>query len=758
MRDLLDTVSGDGGDARMPAEDLDALLTEMSRIADKCGDYAQQRMDNANTRHNIWSGRSPDGRLHRERLRREPRPFEGASDQRVWLVDELCNEHVILGMAALFRADVRCAPVGGAADSTRAGKLTVLLQWLINRMGLDWWAQHMILLNYLHQDSPAVAMMRLGWETKTTVEMKSLSVEELTGLWMQEFAQRAAAAGVQPDEQQMKDAAQSFSTLLMGSDGADGSDGSAKEELAQMIVRYFPRVKPARARRVVTQLRKEGKAEFPVKSEAFGGPTCVAREFGVDFFVPDNTRKFNRCRAWFEPEWLSASELHARVAQDGWDPEFVKEVLKHEAKSAFPEYWPDTDGILGKLAANAPDIHKGEYQIVWCNFQAVNADGVPGRYYAAVHRQARMDAFGRRILRAHATTWDAVLHRREYIDQYALNSRGVPEIAGPDQSIMKLMRDLTTDNAHVGAVPTVFASGFRSKERILLRQLGTVHSDRVGSTLSFLQPPAFPASGFRVLDEIKAGAGTRWGRPGKDADPTAVQLYREVFVGMFLGGIRDELQILLDLALANMSDDDLAAVMDDRGRPIARSMKEIEGQYEAQVSFDPNDLDWKRLTEMAGSVLPGLIQMDSDKVIDASAFVRYLVRAMAPKMAREGLRPANEGTEQEIRSEQHNLLLLRAGLIPEMDTEGRWNFPVRVKMYEDMEAQSQPAPAPWDPQQQIPEVWADMGPDKYGNMLRWRAALAKQAEQFGANAQIGRSMVKDAQGVQAVGGDAGGEG
>jgi hypothetical protein len=441
------------------------------------------------------------------------------------------------------------------------------------------------------------------------------------------------------------------------------------------------------------------------------------------------------------------------VAQDGWGPDFVEEVLNHEGVSAFPEYWPDNDGILGRLSANAPDVHKGEYNVVWCWFQSTNEDGIPARYYSVIHHQGKVDAFGRRLFRARGSSWPAVLHQREYIDQYALNSRGIPEISGPDQCIIKLMRDLTTDNAHVGAVPPLFASGFRSKARIIFRQLDAIHSDRIGSSLQFIQPPQFPASSFRVLDEIKSEVEKRWGRAGKESDPVSVQLYREVFVGSFLAGIRDELQILLDLALENMGDDDLAAIMDESGRPIARSMKEIEGQYEAQVSFDPNDLDWKRLTEMAGNVLPSLMGLDRDKVIDASAFVRHLVRAMAPTMAREGLRPENAGTDSEIRSEQHNLMLLRAGLIPEMDSEGRWNYEVRAKMYEDMEAQSKPAPSPWAPQQQIPEVWADMGPDKYGNLLHWRAALSEQAKQFGENAQIGRSMVKDTQGVQAVGGE-----
>jgi hypothetical protein len=748
-RDILDEVAGDGGDlTAMPAEDLALLVAEIGSASTKCATYARERLEAEYTRFALWDGQAPDGRLHREYLGREPYPFEGASDQRVGLVDEIISEHVVLGLSALMRANVRCVPVGGQADAARASKMTVLLKWLLGRMGMEWWAQHAILLNWLHQDSPAVAMMRLGWETQSVTEMKRLSVDELGAIWETEFGQRAQMMGVQVDDQQMAVAREAFQTLLQ----APAEDGTTDDtELADMVQRYFPRISARRARKVVRELRQKGTAEFPVQSEKFGRPTCVARRFGEGFLIPDNCRQFDKARVWFEPEWISAAELRARIENDGWKPAFVEAVLKHEGVAQIPEIAPAADGVLTSIGEGR---HTGEYQVVWCWYLATNDDGVMGRYYSVVHKDAGVDAFGRRLYRARGTKWPAVLHRREYLDAYCLNSRGVPEIVGADQAMLKLMRDSTADNAQVGAVPPVFASGFRSKERQRLRQNGWVSGDRVGSTLSYLQPPAFPAACFRVLDEIQAAANRRWGRPSKDADPTMLQLYRTVFVQGFLGAVREELQVLLDLALTNMSDADLAAIMNAQGNPVARSMKEIEGEYEAQLSWDPADLDWERLSAMAQSVLPALVQLDQTKSMDVTPVVKYLVRSMMPQLADEAIRPENAGLDAERRDEEHNLLLLRAGLIPAMDTEGRWNYAARSQLYEEMEAQSQPTVAPWNPQLQIPEVWADMGADKYGNLLRWRAALEEQAKQFGENAQIGRTMVKDTTGVPSVGGDA----
>jgi hypothetical protein len=119
------------------------------------------------------------------------------------------------------------------------------------------------------------------------------------------------------------------------------------------------------------------------------------------------------------------------------------------------------------------------------------------------------------------------------------------------------------------------------------------------------------------------------------------------------------------------------------------------------------------------------------------------------------IRSKNKGLDEEMRDEQHNLMLIRNGMVPSMDERGKWNYQARADMYKEMEQKSQivPAPASWGVQVQVPQVWADMGLDKYRVLLAWREALDKQAQQHGENAEIGRSMVKGADGVQAEPGE-----
>lgn len=70
--------------------------------------------------------------------------------------------------------------------------------------------------------------------------------------------------------------------------------------------------------------------------------------------------------------------------------------------------------------------------------------------------------------------------------------------------------------------------------------------------------------------------------------------------------------------------------------------------------------------------------------------------------------------------------------MPQMDTDGRWNYEARLQFYQQM-------------QQENPDAIAEMSPKSQEMLQQWIAALQQQQTQYGENAQIGRT------GVQGVG-------
>lgn len=102
--------------------DLDDRLAEASVV------WSRQK-EAQRVRDCEWAGQSVDGRKHADAIGEEARPFEGASDVRVPLVDGVINELVALAKTGFFRSMVQARPVE-PSDAARAQNVTTLLRWL----------------------------------------------------------------------------------------------------------------------------------------------------------------------------------------------------------------------------------------------------------------------------------------------------------------------------------------------------------------------------------------------------------------------------------------------------------------------------------------------------------------------------------------------------------------------------------------------------------------------------------------------------
>lgn len=744
----LETIDGAGGDGDVGAGELKEYNQAISDIVNCAKFYNEWRSDGFATRNNLWPGQDYRGIKKGGSSGKEAKPYEGSADSRIPNVDTTIRERVDLLMTALMRAQIECEPVGGAADPEKAQKATVLLNWAIGRFGSEWLEQHEILWNYMMQDTPAVAMMRFGWQSEPVIEMEKLTREELAERIAAEYGQGEAEADENaPNNQQEAQQAVMMLETALATPG--GENPEVDEWLVATILSAVEGIKPVRAKKIAKQLRQGKDAEYPKVTSEIGRPTLAARRFGEDFFIPDYCRRFNDSM-WFETEWIAGSELRARAERGEWDEKFVEDVIAKGSTPIFP-IWSYTYGTREQTTRDS-DLHKGEYQVAWVWHISTNEDGIRGRYYCIMHPGSERTAFGRRLYRESASRWPAVLHRHESVDNYVLNSRSVADVSGATQWLVKYMTDNAWNNGDISSLSTLVSQGFSNMGDIAMRKLGHIPLPRQAD-LKFLTPPQFPASALQIIDRLTVMDDRRWGRRGKDVDPTIVQIMEERLTGMALSRVEDELQILLDFLFNNMSDADLAMVLEE-GKPIARGMEEIEGRYDVRVRFNPMTLNWESQAKLMKVVLPAIQALDTGKVFDNDVAVIDIARTNFPNLPHV-IRSKNKGLDEEMRDEQHNLMLIRNGMVPSMDESGKWNYQARADMYKEMEQKSQivPAPASWGVQVQVPQVWADMGLDKYRVLLAWREALDKQAQQHGENAEIGRSMVKGADGVQAEPGE-----
>ena len=327
--------------------------------------------------------------------------------------------------------------------------------------------------------------------------------------------------------------------------------------------------------------------------------------------------------------------------------------------------------------------------------------------------------------------WPAVLYRREAVSSFLLDSRGVGWFAGPMQGEVKAVRDAQADAAVVWSLPPIVSFGMENHGDVYLEPLKILKGKRDARFEPMRGPQQMP-QGRETELALERERDWLFGRArADDGDPSRAQTRREFEVLWFLSHVRDCLEKMLCLCREKASDELLASVLDSAGDPAVRDRADIAGMFSLRLVFDPADLDVENVSKRLKAGGEALA-FDASGTIDRTLFAQSVFHSIYP-YAPQGIVRDGGDRAGELEDEARNLALIRAGVMPEMDAKGNWDYAARRAFYDDLARGN-------------PQVFADMGDDKKELLGQWLQALDQQAEQFGANVQIGRT---GARGVEA---------
>src|SRR5262252_847461 len=134
---------------------------------------------NQETRRMIWSGQSPDGRKWDENMPEgeDARPWDGASDTRVPMVDGIVNDDVALGCVAFRRAELRATSVD-PGQSELASEVSKYLHWMVHTKHKKMLRLEVELsLQYSREHGFCLAYV--GWERELSKRRIRVTLEQL---------------------------------------------------------------------------------------------------------------------------------------------------------------------------------------------------------------------------------------------------------------------------------------------------------------------------------------------------------------------------------------------------------------------------------------------------------------------------------------------------------------------------------------------------------------------------------------------------
>ena len=711
----------DGGDRLLGEPDLEALHAAIDDIAaEGHSGIGRSRAENDGIRYAEWPGQSPDGLKREEFLGKEPEPFEGAMDSRVPLMDMFINEDVMLCLVAMLRSQVMVKGMGGE-DSQKAGKMAVLLKWILNnQLGISWIKEHVKLANYYFGDTPGAGLLSIRWDEEKCLEYREVTVEELLSLYVQ-MVMESVPEDADPEilNLQAASAAEDFMMALASEEAED-------DVLAEILQSFFEYLSDSRAKKVVKALRAEGRAKFPAPSTKYNGVRVCAKRIYGDVFFRSGITEFDRAPYWFEVAWYSETELWDKHATHGWRKSFIEALLKHGGEDAFSEFYRQR----WRTRHSMPQDYKGLYQVIHVRYQAVNSDYVPGRYLQTISKFVDEFAHDRQLMDYAHGSYDGVLYQREAQTQWVMDSRGLPEVLGNAQAQLKTLLDTGGDNALVGGLPPIVTTRRGRGDKLYIQPLRELQARRPDE-YKWLEPPAYPQAVLEMGDRIKRWASEYNGRPDEGVSEEIVAIHREWKVIWWMAHVRESVRQILALYQQYMPEETLAQIVDGQGNELFASKDEIKGQFDVLFSIDMRMFDPEFMANVGQIVRDILLAIDRDRTIDPTPIVESMLYMLLPHVAEKSLRTRDAAVEDELTDEFGKYMEILGGKEPELPDDGSVDYETRLNMYRDLEEKN-------------PQVYASLAEDRQAILQSRLQRLDVLAQQYGENVQIGRQGGREA--------------
>jgi hypothetical protein len=251
-----------------------------------------------------------------------------------------------------------------------------------------------------------------------------------------------------------------------------------------------------------------------------------------------------------------------------------------------------------------------------------------------------------------------------------------------------------------------------------------------------MTPPSPVQNWAEVTGTLKTMIDEYHGRANKDVDPSLTQIHREYKIMWWLANMAEVYRQIIQLFQQFGTDEMIQRITGRDGKPIARSVKEIQGDFDLQIMFDPRDMEPEYLNNLSDIMLKIVNTMDRSKIVDVNPIVASLMYRIAPDIAEVSIRDEKRAAESEIEGERLNYQKILGGEMPEMVEDGSQDYQTRLGFYDGL-VQSNP-------------VVFDSLPQDRQMLLNTRIAhLRAMVQQYNVNAQTGRQGVETPTPIQA---------
>ncbi len=629
------------------------ILSEVEQADADASTYIQRKLRNWNTRYCIWPGQNEDGRKRKGSLGAQPFPWDGSSDCKIFLSDNIVRDHVAMLTSAFFKSRVQVQPVE-SMDLVKRQAAETVLKWLLFQLCLDDLRREVQLAaNY--RETYGLAVMQVDWVQTTRTEIKTFSMEDAM-MMLQESQDPNLQALIE--------------VVL---------DPLQEELAAELMGQVVPELGSVAK---VRQFREKGVVEWEQPYIFESRPQWTALEPWEDLIFPAQSYSLQRAAFVARRELITETELRERAAVEGWDEDWVEEVVTKK-------------GDVKRISLN---LHRSDQFLYEQSRDMIELWHVFRKEH---DKKAKATRVTRTVLSYHVPD-NVAIHDilpyehglypfvelpRERSTRPLLESRGVPEICQSAQDEIKIQRDMRGDRASLTTLPPLRVPANRGKFDLILGP-GVQIPERRPGEIGWMEPPRPDAGSIETEVSIRNDIDNYFGRISDAVPQQRYMLHTQEMIDGWLLDMKLCLAQTLALIQQYMTPEELARVTGN-GTQLADSPADIRGRFDISASFDSRLMDADQTEAKMQFIAQTLIPLDSFGVIDRANLIKFMLGSVDQNLADLLVQDIGAATQSEIEDEQVQFAKISAGTEPQLK-EGGQNAQIRLQTLQGI-VQSNPA-------------------------------------------------------------------
>jgi hypothetical protein len=578
-----------------------------------------------------WDNQSADCRKH-SGGDFKAMPWDGASDQRVLLADEIICEQVDVLVTAFDRVFVQAEALG-AEDLESAGAAKRVLKWWMKarstrdlRRNVEMSAQYLCTYGW--------CVINPVWERMVALKNVTLPLEEVSTL----LGPDRAAALMDPAFDDEIAASLGELRQIYIAQKLDGIQDAAE----------IPPLRKSRLKEYVRQLREEREITLPLPYVCRNQPRIRALRPYYEVKLPEQQGDLQRGKA-FVVEYMTVDQIHSYAISEGWNREWVEEVIK--AKGSTTQVPVDASRpLVESLRAGNDTRFQDLIEVVTAYTWRLNDDLVPGIY---------VTVFSPHVTKVHGEEDDLVAKHglldyqhgqmplveaaREWWCASVVASRGIPELAFPKQRLMKVTEDSMVDRASITTLPPRLTPAYLMDMEDTFGPASRVPI-KPGQEPRFMDIPARDGVAENIWQQSMLQVNRQFGRPSETVPQVIWQTRLQKLTSEFLSMWTEALQQAHALMLQYMTESEWLRIV---GTPKPKVSPDAIGlESDSLLTLDIREMDpdfaMKQLEAIQKYVLPA----DSAGVVDRSKLVATALAAIHPGLARQLVQSKAGATQQ----------------------------------------------------------------------------------------------------------------